>query len=69
MNDAARIPVIVGVGQVNDRPATPDAGLDSLGLMEAALRAADADAGGAVEPVGTEGDAVMGADGDVVWRR
>ncbi len=50
MNDAARIPVIVGVGQVNDRPATPDAG-------------------GAVEPVGTEGDAVMGADGDVVWRR
>jgi acetyl-CoA C-acetyltransferase len=44
--DAARIPVIVGVGQVNDRPATPDQGLDSLGLMEAALRAADADAGG-----------------------
>jgi acetyl-CoA C-acetyltransferase len=44
--DAARIPVIVGVGQVNDRPATPDQGLDSLGLMEAALHAADADAGG-----------------------
>lgn len=46
MKDARRIPVIVGVGQVNDRPPTPDQGLDSLGLMEAALRAADADAGG-----------------------
>jgi len=44
--DAARIPVIVGVGQVNDRPADPFAGLDSLGLMEAAARAAEADGGG-----------------------
>lgn len=44
--DPERVPVIVGVGQVNDRPADPQAGLDSLGLMEAALRAADADAGG-----------------------
>ena len=44
--DAARIPVIVGVGQVNDRPADPQQGLDSLGLMEAALRVADEDAGG-----------------------
>jgi acetyl-CoA C-acetyltransferase len=44
--DETRIPVIVGVGQVNDRPPTPDQGLDSLGLMEAALRVADADAGG-----------------------
>ncbi len=46
MMDTSRIPVIVGVGQVNDRPATPELGLDSLGLMEAALRAADDDAGG-----------------------
>jgi acetyl-CoA C-acetyltransferase len=45
-NDPERIPVIVGVGQVNDRPMDPQAGLDSAGLMEAALRAADADAGG-----------------------
>jgi acetyl-CoA C-acetyltransferase len=44
--DAARIPVIIGVGQVNDRPKDPAEGLDSLGLMEAALRAAEADAGG-----------------------
>lgn len=44
--DPARTPVIVGVGQVNDRPAEPTQGLDPLGLMEAALRAADADAGG-----------------------
>jgi acetyl-CoA C-acetyltransferase len=42
------IPVIIGVGQINDRdePAKPALGLDSLGLMEAALRAADSDAGG-----------------------
>ncbi|NRD58114.1 acetyl-CoA acetyltransferase [Corallococcus sp. AB030] len=46
MKDANRIPVIVGVGQINDRPEDPLRGLDSLGLMEAALRAADADAGG-----------------------
>jgi acetyl-CoA C-acetyltransferase len=43
---AKRIPVIVGVGQVNDRPVDLQAGLDSLGLMDAALRVADADAGG-----------------------
>src|ERR1700733_1155186 len=42
------IPVIIGVGQLNDReqPGQPSLGLDSLGLMEAALRAADIDAGG-----------------------
>ena len=43
--DPARTPVIVGVGQVNDRPATPEAGLDPIGLMVAALREADTDAG------------------------
>jgi acetyl-CoA C-acetyltransferase len=41
------IPVIIGVGQVNDRDEQNKASLDSLGLMEAALRAADLDAGGA----------------------
>jgi acetyl-CoA C-acetyltransferase len=46
MTDPERIPVIIGVGQVNDRPEDPDQGLDSLGLMVAALEAADADAGG-----------------------
>lgn len=46
MLDPERIPVIVGVGQVNDRPADLDEGLDPLGLMAAALRLADADAGG-----------------------
>ncbi|MBS0284454.1 MAG: acetyl-CoA acetyltransferase [Proteobacteria bacterium] len=44
--DPERIAVIVGVGQVNDRPADPMQGLDSLGLMIAALEAADRDAGG-----------------------
>lgn len=46
MSDPARVAVIVGVGQVNDRPADPIAGLDSLGLMVAALHEADRDAGG-----------------------
>jgi acetyl-CoA C-acetyltransferase len=42
------IPVIIGVGQFNDREEQdkPSLGLDSLGLMETALRAADLDAGG-----------------------
>ncbi|OBX19541.1 acetyl-CoA acetyltransferase [Erythrobacter sp. QSSC1-22B] len=43
---AERTPVIVGVGQVNDRPDRPEDGLDPIGLMAAALRRADADAGG-----------------------
>jgi acetyl-CoA C-acetyltransferase len=42
----AAIPVIIGVGQINDRPDDPMQGLDSMGLMESALRLADADAGG-----------------------
>lgn len=46
MTDETRIPVIVGGGQINDRPADDAAGLNSLELMEAALRAADADGGG-----------------------
>jgi acetyl-CoA C-acetyltransferase len=48
MDDSERVPVIIGVGQVNDRPADPDDGLDSLGLMVAALRAAEADLGAPV---------------------
>lgn len=42
MTDTARIPVIVGVGQINDRAEA----LDSFELMRAALVAADEDAGG-----------------------
>jgi len=45
MTDPERIPVIIGVGQVNDRPEDPDQGLDSLGLMVAALQVAAEDAG------------------------
>ncbi len=45
VNDPERTPVIIGVGQVNDRPTDPDDGLDPLGLMVAALRAAEADVG------------------------
>ena len=45
-NDAHRIPVIVGVGQLNDRPDDDAAALDTLALMKAALELADRDAGG-----------------------
>jgi len=48
MSDPERIPVIIGVGQINDRPDDPATGLDSLGLMVSALRLAEQDAGGDV---------------------
>lgn len=43
--DAERTPVIVGVGQVNDRPDHVDEALDPVGLMHESLLRADADAG------------------------
>ena len=46
MNDPERIPVIIGVGQINDRPESPELGLNPPDLMAAALRLAEADAGG-----------------------
>jgi acetyl-CoA acetyltransferase len=42
------LPVIVGVGEITDRPADIATALDPLGLMAAALQRADADAGGGV---------------------
>jgi acetyl-CoA C-acetyltransferase len=42
----ARMPVIVGVGQINDRPHADARGLNSLELMAEALRRGEADAGG-----------------------
>ena len=45
MTDIERIPVIIGVGQINDRPEDPDNGLDPLGLMVEALKRAEADSG------------------------
>ncbi|MXO90990.1 acetyl-CoA acetyltransferase [Pontixanthobacter aquaemixtae] len=45
-NDPAHTPVIIGVGQINDRPDDPKDGLDPIGLMAAALQRADKDAGG-----------------------
>src|SRR5690242_14285869 len=44
--DESRIPVIVGVGQINDRPEDGADGLNSFELMKAALHAAERDAGG-----------------------
>jgi acetyl-CoA C-acetyltransferase len=43
---ADRTPVIIGVGEINDRPTDPGQALEPLALMAAAVRAADADAGG-----------------------
>ncbi len=48
MSNEAIIPVIIGVGQFNDRPASGREGLDSLGLMVSASRLACADAGEAI---------------------
>jgi acetyl-CoA C-acetyltransferase len=41
-----RIPVIVGVGEITDRPKEITEGLDPLTLLEQALRRAEADSGG-----------------------
>ena len=41
-----RIPVIIGVGELNDRPDIPTEGMSSPALMAAALELADQDAGG-----------------------
>lgn len=43
--DPSRIPVIIGVGEVNDRPRGDQPELDSVQLMLGALSAADTDAG------------------------
>jgi len=43
--DETRIPVIVGVGEITDRPDAPEHGLEPLALMAEALRRAQADAG------------------------
>jgi acetyl-CoA C-acetyltransferase len=40
------IPVIVGVGEITDRPAELTTGLEPLALLEEALRRAEADSGG-----------------------
>src|ERR1700722_6709942 len=41
-----RIPVIVGVGEITDRPKEIAEGLEPLALLEGALRRAEADSGG-----------------------
>jgi acetyl-CoA acetyltransferase len=46
--DPSRIPVIVGVGTVKDRPADPAAAMEPIALMAEALRRAEADAGAAL---------------------
>ena len=43
-----RTPIIVGVGQINDRPAVPVEGMDPIELMASALSRAEADAGAAL---------------------
>ena len=46
--DPAHIPVIVGTGEVKDRPADPAQGLEPMALMAEAVRRAEADAGAAL---------------------
>src|SRR3954453_14664022 len=43
---ADRIPVIVGVGEISDRPADLKSGLEPLALLEQALQRAEQDSGG-----------------------
>lgn len=43
---AERIPVLVGIGEIKDRPADPAQGLEPMVLMAEAIRRAEADAGG-----------------------
>jgi len=40
-----RIPVIVGVGEITDKPDNPAQGLEPLALMQEALMRAEGDAG------------------------
>lgn len=47
-NLARRIPVIVGIGELTDKPSNPEQALEPLALLEQCARAADADAGGGV---------------------
>jgi hypothetical protein len=46
MLPADRTPVIIGIGEIVDRPADPALAREPLALMADAIRAADADAGG-----------------------
>ncbi len=46
----SRIPVIIGIGEIKDRPADPAQGLEPLALMAEALRRAEADAGASLLP-------------------
>lgn len=43
---AARIPVIIGIGELIDRPADPQQGLEPLEMLLRCVASADADAGG-----------------------
>ena len=46
MTTPDRIPVIIAIGEVTDRPQQPDQALEPVALMAEALRVADADGGG-----------------------
>lgn len=48
LGDPELIPVLIGVGEICDRPLVETEGLDSIGLMLAALREAERDAGTAL---------------------
>ena len=48
--DAARLPVIIGIGEYKERPATPADSLEPRDMMAKALRLAHEDCGGAALP-------------------
>lgn len=50
MTPASRIPVLVGIGEIKDRPADPARGLEPVALMAEALRRAETDAGASLLP-------------------
>lgn len=64
MNSAATTPVIVGIGEICDRPAQPEAALEPVALMADALRRAEADA---AVPLLRDADAID-LVGLVSWR-
>jgi len=47
-SDPRRVPVLIGVGEICDRPAIEVEGLDAIQLMQAALAGAERDVGAAV---------------------
>ena len=64
MNDPAKIPVIIGIGEIVDRAVDPCEVREPIDLMAEALRVADADAGGGLLAKASSVDLI----GFISWR-